>query len=149
MKDAISTKLLVMLGLAVAVAGFGAWNLLGSDEPTGDLGFGPDSEPSVVVAPDAGGLQPIEESTTPSSRNPFERVDGPASEAGEQTDGEGGEGSEVGTDQGSTETVTTSTPPTTTPAPAPVPVFPNPNIVDDESSGGSRGDPRDDQSFEG
>lgn len=145
MKDAISTKLLVMLAFAVAVAGFGAWSLLGSEEPTGDLGFGPDSGPSIVVAPAAVGLQPIEEPTTPGSRNPFERVDSSSAASEEETEPSDGEE----TDEGSTEPVPTTVPQPSTAIPLPEPVFPDPGIVDEASSGGSRGNPRDDQSFEG
>ena len=160
MTDAINPKLLVVLGLAVVVAGFGALRLFAADDVTGDVGFGPANELPISVAPNPEMSDPISDPVETFGRNPFARADGgetftPAvvdtedgsTVDGTATDGTAADGTAVdgtpaagtaGSGNGASEPVA--------PADPVPPVFPDPSLVD---QGPSRDDPRNDTSFEG
>lgn len=142
MTDAISSKLLTVLAVAVLVAGFGAWKLLGGEGATGDVGFGQTDELPIFVPEDADEVTPITEPIQSGSRNPFERV-GPGPELSPTP----AEDSTTGDDP-EEEVEADSTEPAPVPS-IPEPVFPDPGLVDQEPPGADRGDPRDDTSFEG
>ena len=128
MKAAISPKLLWILGLSVAVALFGAWNLLGQEDVLADSGFEPTSELPIVVTTEANGLAPIEETFTASTRNPFIRGDEPnATDEAAEADPEADEGES----DGSTTTTIPIDTDTTSVDTTGVPVFPNPDLVED------------------
>lgn len=155
MTDAISPKLLVLLALSVVVAGVGGWRLLSADDTAADVGFGPETELPIEIAPTTGAAELSDEIADvfeDTGRNPFARADGGDTFTPADVDSDGGDASD-GTDNeaadapstADTPVVTEAAPPVTT-TPAVAPVFPNPDLVDQAPS---RGDGRDGSSFEG
>lgn len=158
MTDAISPKLLVLLALSVIVAGVGGWRLLSADDTAADVGFGPETELPIEIAPTTGAAELSDEIADvfeDTGRNPFARADGgetftPA-DTGSDGDNTDSDGDDTGSDGDDTDNeaadapstadtpvVTEPAPPVTT-APAVAPVFPNPDLVDQAPS---RGDGR-------
>lgn len=155
MTERVNSKLLVMLGLAVAVAAVGAWRLVSVGEESTETGFDQtDGLPAIVVDGDGDGATPVVDITGP-IRNPFERTDGlTALDPGNAAE----DGLDTPTDAsvaetgGATTEATTSTtaPPeaaTTTSAAtessdtgsSPAPVFPDPDLVDQEAEASAVG----------
>ncbi len=155
MTDAISPKLLFLLALSVVVAGVGGWRLLSADDTAADVGFGPETELPIEIAPTTGAAELSDEIADvfeDTGRNPFARADGgdtftPADvdsdgdDTGDGTDNEAADAPSTA----DTPVVTEAAPPVTT-TPAVAPVFPNPDLVDEAPS---RGGGRDGSSFEG
>ena len=84
MTDAVNPKLLVVLGLAIVVAGVGAVRLLTAEDLTLDNGFEPTTELPIVVAPTPEAPEPgidsvadtLSDPAADIGRNPFVRADG-------------------------------------------------------------------------
>lgn len=147
MTDAINPKLLVVLALAIAVAGFGGWRLLSAEDAATDVGFGPSNELPIAVTPESEGSSPVANFDDDNGRNPFARSDGggdsfaPVPVEGEDEPSDG----ESPAEDSATEPSPEPQAPVSGSGTAP-PVFPDPGLVDE---GPSRGDARDDTSFEG